>query len=61
MKKIMIVIRKIVIAICMLYTFNLIISKTGYMVPINVPSITFVSFLGLPAIISLLILKFIIK
>ncbi len=61
MKKIMFVIKRVVIAVCMLYTFNLIISAAGYLVPINVASITVVSILGLPSVISLLILKILIK
>ncbi|MBQ3142385.1 MAG: pro-sigmaK processing inhibitor BofA family protein [Bacilli bacterium] len=61
MKFVMKLIKKLVISLCMLYTFNLIISNSGYMVPINVPSITISAFLGMPAILSLLILKIIIK
>lgn len=61
MKKIILILRKIVVAICMLYAFNLIISKSGYMVSINTPSIALTAILGLPAIISLLVLKMILK
>lgn len=61
MKKIAKIIKKIVLAICMLYTFNLIISKTGYVVPINASSITIVTLLGLPSVISLYVLKILIK
>ncbi len=56
MKKIFIVIKKIVVALCMLYTFNLIVGKIGIIIPINIPSIVVVSLLGLPSILGLLIL-----
>lgn len=56
MKKIFIVIKKIVVALCMLYTFNLIVGKIGVIIPINLPSITIVSILGLPSILGLLLL-----
>lgn len=57
MKKVMYVIKKIVLGLCMLYTINVLISKTGNVVPINIYSIGLVSALGIPGIISLLILK----
>ncbi len=60
MKKILFIIRKIVVALCMLYTFNVLVSKTGYTVPINIYSIGFVSVLGMPGMVSLLILKVIL-
>lgn len=50
-------IKKIVMAICMLYTFNLIVMSAGVVVPINIPSIILVSILGLPAVFGLLVLK----
>lgn len=56
MKKIFMVIKKIVVALCMLYTFNLIVGKIGIIIPINLPSIVVVSILGLPSILGLLIL-----
>ncbi|MEG1015464.1 MAG: pro-sigmaK processing inhibitor BofA family protein [Bacilli bacterium] len=60
MKIVINVVKKIVIAICMLYTINLIIFKTGNIIPINLISISFVSVLGLPAIVGLFVLKKII-
>ncbi len=56
MKKIFTIIKKIVVALCMLYTFNLIVGKIGIIIPINIPSIIIVSALGLPSILGLLIL-----
>ena len=60
MRKIINTIKKIVVALCMLYTFNLIVSSIGIIIPINIYSIATVSILGLPAIFGLLlILQFI--
>lgn len=56
MKKIFVIIKKVVVALCMLYTVNLIVSKIGIMVPINTTSIISVSVLGLPAVLGILIL-----
>jgi pro-sigmaK processing inhibitor BofA len=50
------VIKKVVLALCMLYTINLIVSKTGIIIPINVTSITITSILGLPAVLGLIVL-----
>lgn len=56
MKKIFLVVKRVSLALCMLYTFNLIISSTGTMVPINVTSIGIVSILGMPSVIALFFL-----
>ncbi len=57
---ILLIIKRLVMSICMLYTFDLIIMSAGIIVPINVISITLVSILGLPAIFALIVLKYII-
>lgn len=57
MKKVLLIIRKIVIGLCMLYTFNVLVSKTGFVAPINIYSLIIVSVFGLPGMISLLVLK----
>ena len=56
MKKIFFVIKRVVIALCILYSINLIVSKTGVILPINVVSIGIVSVLGLPSVVALLVL-----
>ena len=56
MRKIINIIKKIVVALCMLYTFNLIVSSIGIIIPINIYSIATVSILGLPAIFGLLLI-----
>lgn len=57
MKKIMLIIKRIVMGLCMLYTFNILVSKTGLIIPINTYSILLVTILDIPGIILLLILK----
>lgn len=57
MKKIMLVIKRIVMGLCMLYTFNILVSKTGLIIPINIYSIAIVSLLDIPGILLLLLLK----
>lgn len=57
MKKIIILIKKVVIALVILYTVNLITNSSGVLLPINALSIGLVTFLGLPAIFGLFILK----
>lgn len=50
-------VKRLVMAICLLYAFDLITSGAGVMVPINSVSILFVAVLGIPAIIGLVILE----
>lgn len=57
MKKIIFVVKKIVVALLMLYTINLIINQSGILLPINVFSIGLVTVLGIPAVFGLFILK----
>lgn len=57
MHLIVLIIKRVVMAICMLYTFDLIVMSAGVVVPINIPSVILVSFLGLPAVFGLLVLK----
>ena len=57
MKKIILLVKKIVVAILMLYTINLIINQSGILLPINFFSIGLVTILGLPAVFGLFIIK----
>ncbi len=50
------VLKKVVLSLCMLYTINLIVSKIGIIIPINVTSITATSILGLPLVLGLIVL-----
>lgn len=57
MQYIVLIIKRLVMAIAMLYTVNLIVSSTGIIIPINVLSISFVAILGLPAVVGLTVLE----
>lgn len=52
MQFIVLVIKRLVMALCMLYTVDLITSSAGFIIPINV-----VSLLGIPALFGLAFLK----
>lgn len=55
---IMTIIKKVVWSMCILYTINVIISATGYLIPINIYTISLTAFLGVPLITGLIILKY---
>ena len=57
MQFIVLVIKRLVMALCMLYTVDLITSSAGLIIPINVVSVIFVSLLGIPALFGLAFLK----
>ena len=49
--------KKIVLALCLLYSINILLSNFGIIIPINIFSITTVSLLGGPGIIGLVVLN----
>lgn len=51
------IIKRLVMSLCMLYAFDVIVSSAGVIVPINPLSIVFVAFLGMPAIFGLIVLQ----
>lgn len=55
------VIRKIVIAFFVLYGFNLLVNSINIFVPINCITVGTVAFLGIPGLLSLVTLFFIVK
>ena len=55
---IMSVIKRIVFAICLLYTVNIFITKMGKMVPINVYTIIIAYFFDFFGIIAIIYLKY---
>ncbi len=57
MKKIVFVIKRLVISLCMLYAFDVIVSSAGVMIPINAITVTSVACLGMPGIFGLFILQ----
>ncbi len=60
MKNIFKIIKRIIISFCLLYTFNLITSKIGFIIPINFYSIFLVATIDFPGIMILVILKVIL-
>ena len=53
--------RKIVIAFLILYGFNLLVSSINIFIPINVITLGTVSCLGVPCLLSLIAMFFILK
>lgn len=54
------IVKKVVVAIALLYSFNLLVSYMDILIPINYISIGTVSLLGIPGLLSLLTLHLII-
>ena len=57
MQIIVIVVKRLVMALCLMYAFDLITSSVGAMIPINVVSIIFVTLFGIPALIGLVVMN----
>ena len=55
-KKLLFLVKKVVLSFFVLYGFNVIASNFDIVVPINVITIGLVSFLGFPALFSLVLL-----
>ena len=60
-KLLKIVIKKLVLAITLIYSFNILVSSFNLNVAVNPYSIGVVYFTGIPGMISLVIIKFLIK
>lgn len=50
------IIKKMVFALCLLYSFNIIVGKTGFLLPINYFTITILILFGIPGVIGLILL-----
>jgi len=61
MKKLISGLRKIIVAFLVLYGFNLLVSSINIYVPINVVTVGVVSLLGIPGLLSLVVMFFIVK
>lgn len=59
-KNIFKVVKKVVLAIALLYSFNLLVSSMNILIPINYISVGVVSILGIPGLLSLLAVHLII-
>lgn len=60
-EKVVAVFKKVSFAFLMLYGFNLIVSSVDIFLPINVVSVGTVSVLGIPGLLSLVAMYFILK
>ncbi len=60
-KKIINLCRKVVVAFLMLYGFNLLVNSINIFIPINYITVGTVTFLGVPGLLSLVAMFFIIK
>ena len=59
-KRIFKVVKKVVVAIALLYSFNLLVSSMDILIPINYIYVGTVSLLGIPGLLSLLTMHLII-
>jgi len=60
-KKIVNALKKIVVAFLILYGFNLLVSSINVYIPINVITISITSILGIPGLLSLIAIFFIVQ
>ncbi|MBQ9318288.1 MAG: pro-sigmaK processing inhibitor BofA family protein [Bacilli bacterium] len=56
-KKLFLIIKKVTISFFLLYTFNIIIQPLNFIIPINYITVLSISFLGIPALLSLITLS----
>ena len=59
-KVIFMIVKKIILAICLVYAFNLLASGLKIFIPINVITISVVSFLGMSGLLSLIAIYFVL-
>lgn len=55
LKKVFTVFKKIVMAVFLLYGYNLLASPLNFIIPINIITVLLVSLLGVPALLSLIL------
>jgi len=60
MKNIIYLLKRVIMSLCILYAYNIITSKIGFFIPINIYTILFISLLDLPGLLTLIILKLLI-
>ena len=61
MKKILWVVKKIVLAFCLIYAFNLIVVGLDIFIPLNIVTVSLVSSLGISGLLALVGIYFVIK
>lgn len=60
LKKIFKIVKKVVLSIALLYSFNVLVSSLDILIPINYITVAIISFLGIPGLLSLLVLHLVI-
>lgn len=53
LKQIFKIIKKIIMSVFLLYGYNLIAAPLGFIIPINLITVSLISLLGIPALLSL--------
>lgn len=61
MKKIFFIVKRIIFAFCLIYAFNLVVVGLEIFIPLNLVTISVVSCLGMPGLLALIGLFFVIK
>jgi pro-sigmaK processing inhibitor BofA len=57
MKKVILIIKKLIFSFFLLFGLNTIIKSLGIIIPINVINVLIVTILGIPGLISILLIK----
>lgn len=61
LKKIMSFIKRVIFSFVMLYGLNLLVNSFNVVIPINIFTLGTVTFLGVPGLISLIVMFFIVR
>lgn len=59
-KKIVNILKKAVVAFLVLYAFNVLVTSINIYIPINAITVTLVTFLGIPGLLSLVVMFFLV-
>lgn len=60
MKSILNLIKRVVLSFAILYTYNLIAVNFNMVIPINIITISLITFLGVPSLIALILFRIVI-
>lgn len=61
MKIILFIIKRVILAFCLIYAFNLIVGGLNLLIPLNVITISVVSLLGMSGLLALVGVYFVLK
>lgn len=61
MKKVILLVKKVIFAFLLLYGLNLFINSLSIVIPINPFTLGTVTFLGVPGLVSLIVMFFMVK